>query len=70
MGCGHDACNNLLSLTMKWTGPMLYKQRLTADERIPKKKTPKNKEGGGVKIQGMSGIINPEGIRYSFDIWQ
>ena len=67
MGCGHDGCNNLLSLTMKWTGPMLYKQRLTADERI-KKKT--KKQGGGVKIQGMSGMINPEGIRYSFDIWQ
>ena len=28
-----DACDNLLSPTTKWTGPMLYKQRLASDQR-------------------------------------
>ena len=32
-GAGH----NLLSPTMKWTWLILYKQQLTADQRIPVK---------------------------------
>ena len=34
MGRGHGAGDNLLSLTMKLTGSMQYKQRLTADQSI------------------------------------
>ena len=48
MGSFARACpiwiyNNLLSLTMKWTGPILYKQQLTADQRIPVKEGESNK---------------------------
>ena len=43
MGCVHGVCDNLLSLTTKWTGPMLCKQRLPADQRIPQ---------NGVKVKG------------------
>ena len=37
MECGLSASDNLLSPTMKWTRSMLYKQRLTADQRIYQK---------------------------------
>ena len=63
MGCVHGVCDNLLSLTTKWTGPMLCKQRMTADQRIPQ---------NGVKVKGKIGLIKTGVIRYlpSFDIWQ
>ena len=35
MWCVHGAHDKLFSPTMKWTGQMLYKQQLTADQRIP-----------------------------------
>ena len=33
MGCGHGARDNLMSPTMKWSGSLLYKKRLTTDQR-------------------------------------
>ena len=39
MGCGHGARDNLLSPTIKWSEPMLYKlQRLSAGQRLSEKK--------------------------------
>ena len=43
MGCIHGTCNNLVSPTMKWTGTMLNKQCLTADQRIPQTRGESNK---------------------------
>ena len=50
MRCGHCSYGLLLFPTMKLTEAMLYKQRLTAAQRISQKST--------------LGLIKPEGIRY------
>lgn len=55
MGCGQGERDSLLFPTMKWTEPMLYKQRWTANKSIFKK---------GVKVKDLIGLIEPEGIRY------
>ena len=48
LGWSYDACDIVLSVTIKWTGPLLYKQQLAADQRIFPKR----------------GESKPEGIRY------
>ena len=54
MACVYGERDNILSPTMKWTGPMLYKKRLTADRIISQKE---------VNIKGRLGLIKPEGVR-------
>ena len=55
MGCGHGARDNFMSPTMKWTGSLLYKMRLTTDQRT---------FSNGGENKSYFKLINPEGLRY------
>ena len=58
--CGVWQVWNLLSPTMKWTGPIFENQRLTEDQIISSK---------GELVRGTLQRINPEGTR-CFYIWK